>query len=120
MYTVVHGQDGMHTQLVEGLGHFEQLYEETAHVIFDVRENITSLVKDMFEARTQWNTETLIVVVQEAEIELMRLLQILAQEGYTVILYVVTDKDISEYVRQSNSRMMIIAIPVEGNLEEKL
>ena len=74
----------------------------------------------MFEARTQWNTETLIVVVQEAEIELMRLLQILAQEGYTVILYVVTDKDISEYVRQSNSRMMIIAIPVEGNLEEIL
>lgn len=120
MYTVVHGQDGMRTQLVEGLGHFEQLYEETAHVIFDVRENITSLVKNMFEARTQWNTETLIVVVQEAEIELMRLLQILAQEGYTVILYVVTDKDISEYVRQSNSRMMIIAIPVEGNLEEIL
>jgi len=120
MYTVVHGQDGMRAQLVEGLGHFEQLYEETAHVIFDVRENITSLVKDMFEARTQWNTETLIVVVQEAEIELMRLLQILAQEGYTVILYVVTDKDISEYVRQSNSRMTIIAIPVEGNLEEIL
>lgn len=119
-YTVVHGQNGMRTRLVEGLGHFEQLYEETAHVIFDARESVTQLAKEWFESRGHWNTETLIVVAQNPEGELLRLLQILAEEGYTVVLYVVTDKDISELVRQSNSRMKIVAIPIEGNLEEIL
>ena len=119
-YTVVHGQDGMRTRLVEGLNQFEQLYEETAHVIFDARENISGLAKEWFENRRYWNAETLIVVVQQPEGELLRHLQILAEEGYTVIMYVVTNKDISEYVRQSNSRMKIIAIPIEGNLEEIL
>ncbi len=119
-YTVVHGQEGMRAKLVEGLEHFEQLYEETAHVIFDTRENINGLAKEWFEGRGHWNVETLIVVVQEPEGELLRLLQILAEEGYTVILYVVTDKDISEYIRQSNDRMKIVAIPIEGNLEEIL
>ncbi len=119
-YTVIHGQEGMRTKLVEGLGHFEQLYEETAHVIFDARENVTNLAKEWFESRGHWNAETLIVVAQEPEGELLRLLQILAGEGYTVVLYVVTDKDISEYIRQSNGRMIIVAISVEGNLEEIL
>lgn len=119
-YTVIHGQEGMRTKLVEGLGHFEQLYEETAHVIFDARENVTNLAKEWFESRGHWNAETLIVVAQEPEGELLRLLQILAEEGYTVVLYVVTDKDISEYIRQSNGRMKIVAISVEGNLEEIL
>lgn len=119
-YTVMHGQEGMRTKMVEGLGHFEQLYEETAHVIFDARENVTDLAKEWFESRGHWNVETLIVVVQEPEEELLRLLQILAEEGYTIVLYVVTDRDISEYIRQSNGRMKIVAIPVEGNLEEIL
>jgi len=119
-YTVVHGQEGMRTKFVEGLGHFEQLYEETAHVIFDASEKVTNLAKEWFDSRGHWNVETLIVVVQEPEGELLRLLQILAEEGYTVVLYVVTDKDISDYIRQSNGRMKIVAIPVEGNLEEIL
>ena len=86
----------------------------------DTRENVTDLAKEWFESRGHWNVETLIVVVQEPEEELLRLLQILAEEGYTIVLYVVTDRDISEYIRQSNGRMKIVAIPVEGNLEEIL
>lgn len=120
VYTVLYGQDGMRTRLVDGLGQFEQLYEETAHIVFDAKENMTGLVRNVFDSRMHWNTETMIMVTQEPEPELMRLLDILVQEGYMVILYVVTDKDISEYVRQSNSRIKIIAIPVEGNLEEIL
>lgn len=119
-YTVVHGNNGMRTRCVEGLGQFEQFYEETAHVVFDERENILDLLKCVWVDRGRWNTETVIIVVQELEAELMQQLYILSAEGYTVVLYVVTNGDLSEYVRQSSSRMKIISIPIEGNLEEML
>lgn len=119
-YTVMCSQSGVRTQSVEGVERFEQFYEKTAHINFDARENITCLAKEWFDNRDRWNTETLIVIVQEPEGELLHLLQIMAEEGYIVIVYVVTDKDMTEFVRLSNSRIKIIAIPTEGNLEEIL
>ena len=50
----------------------------------------------------------------------MRMTAKIADAGILVILYVVTEVNLEEYLRQSNERRKIMAIPVEAELEGRL
>ena len=44
----------------------------------------------------------------------------MAETGLLVVLYVVTDEDMTEYLRQSNERRKIVLVPTEADLEGRL
>jgi hypothetical protein len=66
------------------------------------------------------HAQTIILIAHEVKEELMNLLQLLSLEGYRVVLYLITNKDVEEYIRRSNGRLKIIVLPIDGNLEELL
>lgn len=118
--TVLCGQNGIRKYQIENVTGLEHFYQETAHVRFDERENLELLMQSVLQERLHLNIKTFILVSHEVSEDLMERLQLLAQEGLYVVVYLVTDENTEDSVRQSNSRFKVVQLPVEGDLEELL
>ncbi len=119
-FTVLCGQNGIKKYQIENIAGLDHFYRETAHVRFDERENSELLMQQVLQERSQLDIRTFILVTHEVTENLMGRLQLLAQEGLYVVLYLVTDENTQDFVRQSNSRFRVVRLPVEGDLEELL
>lgn len=119
-YSVLYGQNEANICQVQGLGQFEEWYRRTANIAFDVDENVEAILEQFRTNRNFWQYKTVLVVVHEAKETLITLLQTMAEDGFYIILYLVTNDNVEKYTKLSNERFKIYGIPVEGNLEELL
>lgn len=119
-YTICYGQGDMRKQQIEGISKMDYLYQEIAGVQFDEKENAESLLQQMIQERLHIQAHAFIMVVHEVSDEMMERLQNFAAEGLFVILYLITDENTENYIRQGNERFNIVVLPVEGDLEELL
>lgn len=123
-FTVWHSkrslQNHVHRRCVSGIGDFEAFYQEAAQTVFDEGENSRQLFEQLAEQGSLWDSSAVIAVFHEISQSTIRAAEQLAAGGAPVILYVVTDDDIKEYVRQGNSRLQIIAVSTSVMLEEWL
>lgn len=114
------GQQGLRDHRVESMQQFTQLYEETAQIVFDKRENVEAVLQQVTEGSYAMGAKALLVVLHRVSDEVLGRLQLLAERGLEIMVYLITDENVDTYVRQSNSRLKIVVIPVEGDLEELL
>ena len=119
-YAVYYGQNGIKKSQVNGLNQYESFYEEMAKVVFDECENVTELLKQLMEQGILVQCNSFIITVHQMSSELMKLLQMLSECGLSTIVYIVSDNNVEQYVRQGNSRLKIISIPILADLEEVL
>ena len=119
-FTVYYGQNGVRRNQVEGMNQCETFYQETSRVIFDEREKVTELLGQLIEQGVLLKSNAFIVVVHEMNDRFMGMLQMLSASGLSIMLYIVTDENMEQYIRQGNSRLKILAIPIEAELEELL
>lgn len=114
------GQNGLRINQVEGMRQYEAFYQEVSRVIFDDRENITELLEQLLEQGILLKSNALMVIVHEMNDRLMGMLQMLSEGGLSIVIYVITDDNVEQYVRQGNSRIKVIVLPIEAELEELL
>lgn len=119
-FTVFYGQNGIRRSQVEGLNQYEAFYQETARVVFDDREDVTEALGQLVERGVLLTSRAFLAVVHEISDRLMGMLQMLSASGLSIVLFVVTDENVEKYVRQGNSRLKIVALPIEADLEELL
>ncbi len=119
-YSILWDQNGLQKFRVNGISQIEHWYLETSKVIFGEGQDVNVLMQRIIEEKLHLNAQTIILIAHEVKEKLMNLLQYLSLEGYRVVLYLITDKSVEEYVRRSNSRLRIIVLPVDGDLEELL
>ncbi len=119
-FTAYYGQNGMVQECVEGVRGFDAFYQRMSRVIFDGGEEVTQTVVSAIEQGLILRTKMLFCVVHEVSGEFMELTEQLTEAGIMVVIYVVTEEDIEQYLRLSNERRKIIAIPVEAELEGRL
>ncbi len=119
-YSIFWEQNGLQKFQVNGISQIDHWYQQTAQVIFGENQDINVLMQQIVQERLHLNAKTIILIAHEMKEQSMNLLQQLSLEGYRVVLYLITDKDVEEYVRRSNSRLKIVVLPVEGDLEELL
>lgn len=119
-FTVYYSQNGMRRNQVEGMNQYEVFYQETSRVVFDDREDITELLRQLVEQAILLKSNAFIVIVHEMNDRIMGMLQMLSGSGLSIVLYIVTDENMEQYIRQGNSRLKILALPVEAELEEML
>lgn len=105
---------------VSGMGSFNFLYEELAAVSF--REN--GDFGDFFykigaEGRLAEGT-TVFMAVQRIDADLFAAAAQLTRVGKIVVVYVVTEEDIAEYLRQSSMRLRIIKMPPDAIIDPML
>lgn len=119
-FTLLCGQNGVKKLEAEGISGLDYVYRETCQVRFDEREDGEALLARVVQERLHLHARSLIMVAHKVSDGLMRQLQEFAVEGLPVVLYLVTDEDAEKYIRQSNSRLKIVVLPVDGDLEELL
>lgn len=119
-YSILWEQAGLQKYEINGISQIDHWYQETAQVVFEEDQDINVLMQRIIQERLHLNAQTIILVAHEVKESLMNLLQQLSLEGHTVVLYLITDKDVEEYIRRSNSRLKVVVLPIEGDLEELL
>lgn len=119
-YTVFWGEKGIQQFQMQGITQLDYWYQRTSKVVFDEREDMAVLIQGILSGTVRHNAGTMILVMHETNEKLMGLLQQLILQGVSVLLYLITNKEPAEYVRQSNDRLKIVVLPIEGNLEELL
>lgn len=116
-FTAFYGQNGMAWEYVEGINGFDAFYKKVSGVIFDERENFEEVLSEAMKQRAFLQSQVVFCVVSGMSEGIMRLAGQLDKAGTIIVLYVVTDENIEDYVKQSNERKRIIALPVEAGLE---
>lgn len=109
-------QNGIRKCDIESVKSFQEFHGKAESVIFDKDEDSILLFRNLCESGTLYTSKMVIGVFHEINDEVIYLTEQLEAVGVMVLLYVVTDKDISEYVRQSTARKHIIAIATEAEL----
>ena len=104
---------------VRGLKDFDEFYQSVAGVAFEEKGDFLNLTGQAAQGGLLDSGIAFFVLHELDELK-MEMLQKLAAGGMTVIVYVVTDRDVREYVKQGGGRKRIIQIPVEEPLEGRL
>lgn len=115
--SVYYSQNRMKTSRIEGINSFEAFYTETSAVMFDKHENVETLFEQLMMQGSILKSKMVVCIVHEINGHMITMAEELSSSGIITILYVVTDSNMEDYIRQSGDRMRIVAIPVEAELE---
>lgn len=115
--SVFYGQRGVRQADVRNVRSFESFYAQMAEVVFDGEENLPVLLQELYENGSVRDSKAVIGIVHKVDDELLQLTERISAGGSAVLLYVVSDEDLEEYVRQSTPRRKIVVIPTEAELE---
>lgn len=119
-FNAYYGQKGLVRTHVSGITCFDGFYDEVSQIVYSEDEDIVRELKALLERGEIMHSKVLFCVLHEMTEEIQQLTARLAEMGLVMILYVITDEKMEDYIRQSNERRKIIAIPVEAELEGRL
>lgn len=105
---------------VEGTGDYDRFYREVSQTIFDGSKNGAKALTELIRQGVFADKKAVIAILHQPDDELMSAAKQLSESGASVILYIVTDENIEEYLRQNSSRLQILAVPVHKELEDWL
>lgn len=114
------GRNGIEQTTVNNLKGFEDFYGRTADIAFDERENPVFLMEQIYERGVFQNAKVVVCVFHHWDNQTMLLAEKFAVAGVSVLAYVVTNENLEEYVRESTTRIKVIIVSVDANLEEVL
>lgn len=107
-------------QQVQGLKDFDGFYGKAAEAVFGEEGDIPELLEQAEVRGELWNSSVLFFVLHRISRRMLAAVERLAAGGTAAVLYVVTEEDLADSVRQSGGRCRIIQIPVEAPLEGRL
>lgn len=119
-FTSCYGQQGLRMSRVGSLQEFDAFYEMTSGLVFRQEEDFLTGLSEAMNGGILARTKVFLGVLQKLSPEIMAATQKLADAGIAVVLYLVTEEAEEEYVRLSNERRKIIAVPIEGELEGRI
>ena len=119
-FSAYYTQVGTVRKQVRGVQDFDDFYRSVSMVDFGKDGDILNLVGQVTAQGELWDSGIAFFVLHELDGRMMEATRKLAAGGMAVVLYVVTDGDITEYVKQGGGRRRIIRIPVEEPLEGRL
>jgi uncharacterized protein (DUF58 family) len=95
---------------LDSLPQFNQLYEELAALHFREDNRFSTLFAETAAHGLFGQEKVIFLIIQQIDAELFAELTQLAASGKMVMVYVVGDNDISEYVRQSSARLKVVKV----------
>ncbi|MBQ8597674.1 MAG: DUF58 domain-containing protein [Lachnospiraceae bacterium] len=119
-FEVLYMKGGLRRCRVEGTGDYDGFYREAAQTVFDGSENGAKAFTELAGQGAFADKKAVIAILHRPDDGLMTAAKQLSESGVSVILYIVTDENIEEYLRQNSSRLQILAVPVHKELEDWL
>ncbi len=115
--SVYYGQNGVRQHEITNIKSFEEFYACMSNVSFRKEEEVNTLFQGLSQQGTFADAKILIMVLHELDDAIMQTAEQLSAEGIYVVIYVITDKNMEAYVRESTVRKKIVVIPTEAELE---
>jgi hypothetical protein len=103
-------REGLESRMVNDIKRFNSVYEELASVQFREKNTFDNMFKNASSHGVLTQSSLILMVIQRIDDELYSSLSQLSHTGKIVVVYIVTNEDISEYVRQNSERLRIIAM----------
>ncbi len=119
-YTLLDGQLQRGGKPVRGLRDYEEFYGHIAATEFQSTENPEYSIQNVLQQSAMNHSRILIGVLQSFSTDTLIMLEPLLNQGIVTVLYVVTDDNIEEMIKQGNDRLRIIAVPVNAELRDVL
>lgn len=105
---------------VKNIQDFDEFYQNVSTVVFGENGDLPNLVEQMSAQGGLWDNKVVFFVLHKMDMRMMETMQKLSAGGMAVVVYVVTDQNVREYIRQSGGRIRICQIPIEEPLEGRL
>lgn len=115
-----YGQNGVVEKHVDGMEEFNVFYRAVSDINFHKSENIQRVLEQVTGQGTLWGSSLVFCVLHELDTTIMNVTEKLTANGAIVVLYVVTDREPKDYLKQGNMRRRIVVIPVDAQLEGRL
>ena len=119
-FTAYYGQNGLIRAQVEGINEFDGFYHKVSEIVFDKEENPQDVMVQVMEQGILWNSRIVFCILHELYPAVMDIIERLTAGGVIVVVYLITNQDPMDYVKQGNARKRIVVIPVEAGLEGRL
>lgn len=115
-----YGQNGIVKKHVDGMEEFNVFYRAVSDIIFHKNESIQKVLDQVAGQGALWGGSLVFCVLHELNPAIMDATEKLAANGAIVVLYVITDRELRDYLRQGSMRRRIVVIPVDAQLEGRL
>lgn len=115
-----YGQSGVVSKHVESIHEFDDFYHAVSKITFATDENPQNVLEQVMGQGALWGSNLVFCVFHELNSAILDATERLAASGVIVIIYVITDQDPRDYVKQGSTRRKIVVIPVEATLEGRL
>lgn len=115
-----YGQNGVVSEHVEGINRFDDFYHKVSKISFSREECLQDVMEQVAGQGILWGNSLVFCVLHELPPAVLDVTERLAVSGVVVVIYVVTDQDPKDFVKQGSMRRRIVAIPVEAALEGRL
>lgn len=119
-FSAYFGQNGVVRKHVEGMDDFDDFYHTVSQIAFGKDENPRNVLEQVIGQGVLWGSNLVFCVLHELNSAILDITERLAASGIVVVIYVITDQDPRDYVKQGSTRRRIVVIPVEAALEGRL
>ena len=119
-FTAYYGQNGLIRAQVEGINEFDGFYHKVSEIVFDKEENPQDVMVQVMEQGILWNSRIVFCILHELYPAVMDIIERLTAGGVIVVVYLITNQDPMDYVKQGNARKRIVVIPVQAGLVGRL
>lgn len=117
---VLYRAGSLQCQTLDGIPYFESFYREISSLCFMKDYSFEPVLQQALDGNFISQSKAVFLILHDMNDYLMEWLQSVASRGVILVVYVITEADISHYQKSNNLRLNIIAIPVEGKLEDIL
>ncbi|MCL2253968.1 MAG: DUF58 domain-containing protein [Lachnospiraceae bacterium] len=110
---VIFSQNEMENRNISDISDFNNLYEELAVLNFRRDKSFIELFSTASLKGFTVSATIIIMVIRELSAEIFSEITVLSLSGKILIVYVISDVDISDYIRQGNDRLKIIRMTMD-------
>lgn len=115
-----YGQDGIVEKHVDGMEEFNVFYRAVSNIDFHKKEDVQRVLEQVAGQGALWGSSLVFCVLHELNPSIMDVTEKLTANGAIVVIYVITDREIRDYLRQGSLRRRIVVIPTGAQLEGRL
>ncbi len=119
-FSAYYGQEGIVKGHVEGINEFDDFYHKVSEIVFSTEENVQRVLEHAVVWGEVWSSGIVFCILHELTPAIMDVTERLMAGGVIVVIYIITDQDPMDYVKQGSMRRRIVVIPVEAGLEGRL
>lgn len=105
---------------LSGIKDFELFYREISSLAFLKEYEFSVLLDQALQHGLLTGSKAVFFILHEIDEKLLETVERLESGGTIIVLFAVTDKDISSYQKMNSARKKIITVPIDSRIEEVL